>query len=351
MADPIMDAYKDCPGDLNSEEITFISDALISDDTIDANLTFIFGHHSLRGWGAIEGGRDDLISLLGDYDVSMYGYGHTHAEKQNDPYYDFGALAFNVASLCEDNQYAIIAVDNDGVSVAEANINTWPIVLITTPIDKNLGGTNPYAYQVPESETNPIRALVFDENSVTQVQYSIDGGAWYPMANVGATPLWEALWDNTSLSEGYHTIEVQATSSTTSTDSITVGYNLSAPLVRSTHPADSSADVAVNTAITATFSEAIDASTITTETFLVNDGSANISGTVSYGDSIATFTPSSDLNYETTYTASITTGAKDMEDNALEAESRWSFTTEPEDEWYEDVCFISTAASGFRVGR
>jgi hypothetical protein len=99
------------------------------------------------------------------------------------------------------------------------------------------------------------------------------------------------------------------------------------PTVSSTTPADNATDVAVDTAITAIFSEEMDSSTITTGTFTVNNGSSNIAGTVAYSDKTATFTPTNDLENNTAYTATITTGAKDSAGNALEANSTWSFTT------------------------
>ena len=99
------------------------------------------------------------------------------------------------------------------------------------------------------------------------------------------------------------------------------------PTVSSAGPANNATDVAVNTAITATFTEAMDVSTITTTTFLVNDGSIDIAGTVSYSDMTATFTPTAALDYNTEYTATINTGAMDLAGNALEANYTWSFTT------------------------
>jgi len=101
------------------------------------------------------------------------------------------------------------------------------------------------------------------------------------------------------------------------------------PTVSSTSPANSATDVAVNTAISATFSEAMDPLTITTATFFVNDGTTNITGTVDYSSTTATFRPSSDLDYDTGYTATITTGAEDLAGNALEGDYTWSFATGP----------------------
>jgi len=100
------------------------------------------------------------------------------------------------------------------------------------------------------------------------------------------------------------------------------------PTVNTTNPSANATNV-VSANITATFSEAINSSTVTTTTFLINDGSANIAGTVSYNGTTATFTPDVNLGYDTTYSASITTGIKDLAGNALQSDYTWSFTTGP----------------------
>ena len=83
------------------------------------------------------------------------------------------------------------------------------------------------------------------------------------------------------------------------------------PTVISTSPADGATDVAVDTSITATFSETMDPSTITASTFILSSGGSEIAGSVTYSDKAATFTPSSALDYDTTYTATITTDVQD----------------------------------------
>jgi len=99
------------------------------------------------------------------------------------------------------------------------------------------------------------------------------------------------------------------------------------PEVSSTSPADSATGVAVDTTVTATFSEEMDSSTITASTFTVSDGSTNIAGTVNYSAKTATFTATDAFNKNIAYTATITTGAKDAAGNALESDYTWSFTT------------------------
>ncbi|MDY6933458.1 MAG: Ig-like domain-containing protein [Spirochaetota bacterium] len=101
------------------------------------------------------------------------------------------------------------------------------------------------------------------------------------------------------------------------------------PTVSSTSPADSATDVAVNSVITATFSEAMDDSSITSSSFIVTENGSDVSGTVTYNASTrtATLSPSADLLYETPYTATITTDVKDEAGNNMASNYEWNFTT------------------------
>jgi len=85
-----------------------------------------------------------------------------------------------------------------------------------------------------------------------------------------------------------------------------------APTVVSTIPVNGATAAALNAAISATFSKAMDPATINATTFTVNGpGAIPVGGAVSYSGSTATFTPSAVLATGTLYTATITTGAKD----------------------------------------
>ncbi len=103
-----------------------------------------------------------------------------------------------------------------------------------------------------------------------------------------------------------------------------------APTVSSTTPTDGATGVSLSAAANATFSEAMDPATITTATFAVTGPDTTpVTGKVSYDVSsqIATFTPASALAASTTFTATITTGGKDLAGNALTSDFVWSFTT------------------------
>jgi hypothetical protein len=99
------------------------------------------------------------------------------------------------------------------------------------------------------------------------------------------------------------------------------------PTVSSTLPADTATGIVVNANITATFSEAMDPSTVTAATFTLKQGTTPISGAVSNAGTTATFNPNSNLAANTTYTATVTTGVKDLAGNALAVTKTWSFTT------------------------
>jgi len=132
-----------------------------------------------------------------------------------------------VASLGKSSSlnYTLVAVDSDGVSSVTRSVDSWPVVLITAPVDKYVGSAvNPYAYTVPASSANFVRALVFDTGTISLVQFRIDGGAtWYPMTRVAGSPVWQGAWNASALAAGNHTIEVQAKGTTTVSDAITVG--------------------------------------------------------------------------------------------------------------------------------
>jgi len=100
------------------------------------------------------------------------------------------------------------------------------------------------------------------------------------------------------------------------------------PSVVSTIPAQGATNVVINTPISATFSMAMDPTTLTASTFTVStSGGTAVAGTVSYSGTTATFMPAAVLAYSTAYTATITTGAKNLGGTPMVANYAWTFTT------------------------
>ena len=265
--------YGDNAG-LDTAELEFIRDDLEANK--DADLTMIFGHHPIvtrdTNWSyytthditqnatmtALVYGADGLTALMEYYHPLMYAYGHSHVYREEFFTRDMteGVLYLNVASLTRnsENNYNVVAIDNNGISTRSSTRGVWPAVIITAPLDKNLGMENdPYTAgaAVLTGDSTPIRALVFDKNPVTRVDYrmyeitedvgeivergvSISSGLaeredmWHPMQQVEPSHpnypyLWVADCPN-PLEGGRYTVEVRATGSSTQRDAVPTVY-------------------------------------------------------------------------------------------------------------------------------
>jgi hypothetical protein len=102
------------------------------------------------------------------------------------------------------------------------------------------------------------------------------------------------------------------------------------PAVILTHPEDGATNVPFNRALTVSFSEEMNAVSINLLSFTVTgSGGAAVTGAVALdvANRIATFTPATDLDINTLYTATITVEAEDLAGNPLDSDYVWEFTT------------------------
>ncbi|MEO7911346.1 MAG: Ig-like domain-containing protein, partial [Roseiflexaceae bacterium] len=100
------------------------------------------------------------------------------------------------------------------------------------------------------------------------------------------------------------------------------------PTVSSTTPANSATNISTGTSVTASFSEPIDASTVTGANFTLTGPSGVIAASVSYnsGTNTAALQPNAALAASTSYTARIS-GVQDVAGNTLASTYSWAFTT------------------------
>jgi len=129
------------------------------------------------------------------------------------------------------------------------------------------------------------------------------------------------------------------------------------PTVTTTTPTGGATGVAINSAVTATFSEPMNAGTISGGTFLLrNPAGTAITSTVSYnaGTSVATLTPSAALAASTSYTAVVlggSSGVKDTAGNPMASDRTWSFTTSaPADTTPPTVSTVTPVDGATNVG-
>lgn len=102
---------------------------------------------------------------------------------------------------------------------------------------------------------------------------------------------------------------------------------LVAPTVIATDPINNSTGISLNQTVTADFSMIMDPLTINGTNFTLKQGTTTIAGTVTYSGTTASFNPTNDLLEGKIYTATITTGAKNVAGVPLANDYVWNFTT------------------------
>jgi len=232
-----------------------------------------------------------------------------------------GTHSFNLSSISSDgiDLYSREATSNQPQLAVTFSNTTLP----ETTIDSGPSGTVPSA----------SASFSFSSNTAgSTFECKLDGAAFASCSS----PRQYA-----GLTEGSHTFSVRATDAEGNVDPTPASrswvVDTTAPQVSSVAPANGATDVAVANNVEAAFSEAMDASTLSTSTFtLVKeniDGSTTpVVATVSYDSATkkATLDPNGNLEMGATYTATIkggSAGAKDTAGNTLASDKSWSFTT------------------------
>jgi hypothetical protein len=199
----------------------------------------------------------------------------------------------------------------------------WQQMLFATPVAVNANttyvasyfgtsgdyiSTNPFFTQAVVN--GPLRALATGEDGPNGV-YKYASTSTFPNDNWQSSNYW---------------VDVVFTA--------TIAPDNTPPTVSSVTPpngANGSTGVTLNPIAVATFSEDVNASTITATNFQLKDASNNvIAASLSTVSNVVTLTPSAVLNYSTIYTVTIrggSTGVKDLAGNALVNDYVWSFTT------------------------
>ena len=159
---------------------------------------------------------------------------------------------------------------------------------------------------------NSPEQLTYTYNDNTYTNHL--GNYWDDYTDIDANN--DGIWDNpysiNSDNDNYPLVE--------RFENYEIGEDTTPPTVTTVSPQNGAPDVAIDTVVTATFSEAMDSSTITTDSFTLA-GSA-VSGTVTYDSDTytATFTPNANLEYNHEYNSALSTAITDKAGNPLAEE-------------------------------
>lgn len=113
------------------------------------------------------------------------------------------------------------------------------------------------------------------------------------------------------------------------TDGTNVGYeggggpDLTPPTLTTSNPTNGATGVSIGSTVTLTFSEPLNAATVTTSSVYIDGKTCG----VSHSSGVVTLTPTSDFAYSTLYTWHATTAIQDAAGNALATSQSGTFTT------------------------
>jgi hypothetical protein len=107
------------------------------------------------------------------------------------------------------------------------------------------------------------------------------------------------------------------------------GTDTTPPTITVRTPAPGATGVARDTNVAVTFSEPMDAATITAATFTLRaaGSTSDLPATVTYANGVAILTPTTELDYAITYQVAVASSVADRAGNTLGAADTWSFTT------------------------
>jgi hypothetical protein len=212
--------------------------------------------------------------------------------------------------------------------------NAAPAIIATTPADTST--------DVPTNvKISALFSKAVASATITTSNFTVTGPGTTPVAGsinydkatnratfVPATLLATSTLFTATLAAGVQDFSGNATATST-TWTFTTGLvaDAGAPFVVSTNPADAATNVPLNRPVTATFNKTMDASTINSSTFKVQQGSSPVSGTVTYGGTTATFMPAANLALNSSFTGTISTSVTDLAGNELASTFTWTFTT------------------------
>ena len=210
---------------------------------------------------------------------------------------------------------------------------TPPTVSITDPADKAVGVATSTKVDATFSEAMDPATLTAATFTVAQGAVSVPGAVTYSGLSATFAPA-KALAANVTFTATITTGAKDPAGRALAANHVwtfTTGAlpDVTPPTVTFTDPADQATGVDPSVQIHAAFDEAMDCATLTAATFTLAQGAVPVSGTVTCSGPTATFTPAAPLTGSPTYTATITTGARDPSGNALVQAHVWSFETGP----------------------
>ena len=199
------------------------------------------------------------------------------------------------------------------VTFANESASGWQEAAFKSPVAVQSGTTYVISYHAPVGHYS-VNSAYFTASGFTSGPLQASGSAHNGLYLYGSGSVFPTQTYNAS---NYWVSPVFQTSTTSSTG---------APTVTSLSPADGATGVPITTTVTATFDQAVTASSVSIS--LVSSGGSSVAGTTTYNASLqqATFTPTTSLIAGASYTATVS-GATNSSGQTMASPATATFTT------------------------
>ncbi len=325
--------------------------------------------YQIAGWAYVTTDTAVTVSAIRDALVS-YGPLVTTMEVYED-FYSYSGGVYSYATGADEGGHAVLIVGYSDAGQYFIVKNSWgagwgesgyfriAYSQISSVVEFGYWTIRYTGSSCSYSITPPSQSLSRTAGSGSVTVTTQSGCAWTAASNAG----WITV-SSGATGTGNGTVNYSVTQNTgakSRTGTLTIAgktFNVTQagvpPTISGQSPSSGTTAVSPSTTVSVTFSETMSASSITTSSFTLTQGGSPVSGSVSYdaGTQTATFTPSGNLAYSTSCTATLTTGVQDSEGVALASTSSLSFTTAApppasgSSSGGGGGCFIATAAFG-----
>ena len=202
-----------------------------------------------------------------------------------------------------------------------------------TGISRTANVTATFSEAVNGATVTPSTIVLRDStNAVVPATVALSANGRTATLNPSPTLAWNTTYTTTVVGGAAGVKDLSGNAMTADVVwSFTTLVDTTPPTITSTSPANGATNVSKTANVTATFSEAMDPATITTNFVLTGPaGAVPAAVTLNAASTVATLNPNPTLGALTTYTATVkggSTGAKDQQGNPLAADRVWTFTT------------------------
>jgi len=243
----------------------------------------------------------------------------------------------DVALTVGANHFIIVATDDSAsqnttiVNLTIIYDNTPPTVLQVSPADgaADVSFVDVISVQFSEAmNASTLTAATFTVDNGVTGAITYDAGTHTATLTPGS-PLGNFTTYTVTLNPGITDAAGNPLAGTPYSWSFTTVDDLVAPTVIQVSPPDGTSAAGASTVFWVRFSEAMNAATLDSSTFSVDNG---VTGSVTYNNAnySAMFYPSQPLSYSTTYRVTLSTEVRDLAGNGLAAPYTWSITTAAE---------------------